>query len=212
MSTDAGQEHLSVDEALSLADWRRQVASLYERVRANPDAEDAWSEWRATRDRLFAEHPQSPLQPDARTGFSGLPYFPFRPDARVAATLRPAEPTRVQIAASAGGSALFDRVAVADFRLDGNELSLEVYWLAAYGGGIFVPFRDATSGAETYGAGRYLWDSVKGADLGGGDGELVLDFNFAYHPSCAYDPRWVCPLAPPANILTVPIEAGERLS
>jgi uncharacterized protein (DUF1684 family) len=78
--------------------------------------------------------------------------------------------------------------------------------------GIFVPFRDGTSGTATYGAGRYVWDSVKGADLGSEDGRLILDVNFSYHPSCAYDPRWVCPLAPPVDILTVPIEAGERLS
>ncbi len=63
---------------------------------------------------------------------------------------------------------------------------------------------------ESYGGGRYLLDTVKGADLGGTDGRLVVDFNYAYNPSCAYDPQWSCPLAPPANRLTVPILAGER--
>ena len=67
-----------------------------------------------------------------------------------------------------------------------------------------------TSGRSTYGAGRYLLDTVKGADLGIDGPRLVLDFNFAYNPSCAYDPRFVCPLAPPPNRLAVPIEAGER--
>jgi hypothetical protein len=89
---------------------------------------------------------------------------------------------------------------------------LELYWLTSYGGGLFLPFADATSGTETYGAGRYLLDTVKGADLGQEEGRLVLDFNFAYFPSCAYDPRWTCPLAPPANRLSVPVRAGERLS
>jgi uncharacterized protein len=89
--------------------------------------------------------------------------------------------------------------------------SLEVFWLDAYGGGVFIPFRDATSGSSTYGGGRYLLDTAKGADLGSIDDRLVLDFNFAYHPSCVYDPKWVCPLAPPSNRLAVAIEAGERM-
>ena len=89
--------------------------------------------------------------------------------------------------------------------------TLEVYWIDSYGGGVFVPFRDATSGSATYGAGRYLIDTAKGADLGGTGSSLVLDFNYAYHPSCAHDPRWSCPLAPRANWLTVPVEDGERL-
>ena len=81
--------------------------------------------------------------------------------------------------------------------LRGERLSLEVHWLTGYGGGVFLPFRDATSGKETYGGGRYVLDTVKGADLGEQDARLVLDFNFAYNPSCCYDPRWVCPLARP---------------
>ena len=74
-----------------------------------------------------------------------------------------------------------------------------------------MPFRDATNGDTTYGAGRYVLDTVKGADLGGSDGRLIVDFNYAYHPSCTYDPRWSCPLAPPANRLAGPVEAGERM-
>ena len=79
--------------------------------------------------------------------------------------------------------------------------------------GLFMPFRDATSGTETYAAGRYLLDSAKSADLGGdpGRGTLILDFNFAFQPSCAFDPKWACPLAPPENHLDIPIRAGERL-
>ena len=79
-----------------------------------------------------------------------------------------------------------------------------------YGGGLFVPFSDATAGNTTYGGGRYLLDTAKSADLGARDGALVLDFNFAYNPSCAYDSKWTCPLAPPANRLAAAIEAGER--
>ncbi|MDX1605233.1 MAG: DUF1684 domain-containing protein [Candidatus Competibacterales bacterium] len=75
---------------------------------------------------------------------------------------------------------------------------------------LFLPFLDATSGQGSYGGGRYLYDSIKGADLGAGADTLVLDFNYAYNPSCAYDPRWVCPLAPPENRLPFAVEAGER--
>ena len=85
--------------------------------------------------------------------------------------------------------------------------------MRGYAGGLFLPFLDATSGDETYGAGRYLLDTAKGADLGGdpAGGTLVVDLNFAYHPSCAFDPRWACPLAPPGNRLALRVEAGERL-
>jgi hypothetical protein len=78
---------------------------------------------------------------------------------------------------------------------------LGVFWMSGYAGGLFIPFRDATNGNETYGAGRYLLDAAKSADLGGDParGTLVLDFNFAFHPSCAFDPKWACPLAPPEN-------------
>jgi len=75
---------------------------------------------------------------------------------------------------------------------------------------VFLPVRDATSGSESYGAGRYLLDTVKGADLGLSDGRLVLDFNFAYNPSCSYAARWTCPLAPPANQLHAAVRGSER--
>ena len=74
---------------------------------------------------------------------------------------------------------------------------------------VFVPVKDASAGSATYGGGRYLLDTVKGADLGGDDGRLILDLHFAYNPSCAYDSKWACPLAPPANRLDVAIRAGE---
>ena len=119
------------------------------------------------------------------------------------AEVRPADPARYDIGTSDGGTYGFTRFGVASFELRGEPLDLELYWLDAYGGGLFVPFGDATSGAETYGAGRYLLDTVKGADLGMDGDRLVLDFNLAYNPSCAYDPRWACPLTPPANRLGI---------
>jgi uncharacterized protein (DUF1684 family) len=117
----------------------------------------------------------------------------------------------VVVEGSADGRFEMTRVGTARFELYGDRGGLGLYWVEAYGGGLFLSFRDATSGAETYGAGRYLLDTVKGADLGLEEGRLVLDFNLAYQPSCSYDPAWACPLAPPENRLPVPVRAGERL-
>jgi uncharacterized protein (DUF1684 family) len=197
-------------ELLDLADWKRTVSELYAAVRSEADPAAAWRRWRVARDRLFAEHPQSPITPDARTSFDGLPYFDYDPGMRMLASVEPASPQRLEIATSTGGSVAFTRFANARLEVGGDPAPLEVFWLEGYGGGVFVSFRDATSGRESYGACRYLLDTVKGADLGMVEDRLVLDFNFAYNPSCAYDPRWTCPLAPPANRLEFAVRAGER--
>ncbi len=194
-----------------LLDWKRRVFALYAEVRATPDRRAGWTRWRSVRDELFATHPQSPIPAEGRPGFGGLPLFDHDSGYRVLAEIEPAEPERYDIATSGDGTYGYIRFAVARFELGGAELALELYWLDGYGGGLFVPFRDATAGSETYGAGRYLLDTVKGSDLGvADDGRLVLDFNLAYNPSCAYDPKWVCPLAPPPNRLDVPVRAGEQ--
>jgi len=197
-----------VDE-LTLLDWKRRIFALYAEVRASADPHQAWRHWRAVRDDLFRTHPQSPLPAGERASFAGLPYYDYDPSLRVLATVEPAERTRREIATSGEQPYSFTRFARARFELDG-ERELDLYWLDGYGGGIFLSFADGTSGRETYGACRYLLDTVKGADLGEQDGLLVLDFNFAYNPSCAYDPRWVCPLAPPGNRLPIAIRGGER--
>ena len=191
----------SVSETLDLLDWKRRVFALYAEVRAIGDPEQGWEQWREVRRRLFRDHPQSP-----RPGFDRLAYFPYDRELRFPAEVVPAEPERRAIGSSGEEPVWFTRFAVA--RFDGHEL--ELFWLDAYGGGLFLPFRDETAGGETYGAGRYLLDTVKGADLGTAAGRLVLDFNFAYNPSCAYDPKWACPLAPPGNRLSFPVRAGER--
>jgi uncharacterized protein (DUF1684 family) len=195
---------------LELLDFRRRVHALYARVRDDADPAHAFATWVAERDELFAHHAQSALAPERRAAFAGLSYFPHDPRGRVEADVVETERRRYDIPSSAGEAMSFERVALARFALGGEACELELYWLTAYGGGLFVPFADATAGAETYGAGRYLLDTVKGADLGTRDGRLVLDFNLAYNPSCSYDPRWACPLAPPANRLPIPIRAGER--
>jgi len=199
----------SPGDLLALADWKRRIFDLYRRVRDERDPAAAARLWRTTRDELFARHPQSPVPPDARADFPGLPYFDHDPALRVLAAVVPAEPQAIDIGSSGEAPIRFTRFARAEFTLAGADHGLDLFWLEGYGGGLYVPFADATSGTETYGAGRYLLDTVKGADLGTDGDRLVLDFNLAYNPSCAYDPRWVCPLAPPANRLPVPVRAGE---
>jgi uncharacterized protein (DUF1684 family) len=199
-------------DVFELLDWKRRIFELYAEIRVAPDPEAAWLRWREVRDGLFRTHPQSPLPEEMRAGFGGVAYFPYDPASRVLAEVEPAEPESVLLAGSAGSTVAFTRFGRARFALAGERLSLELYWLEGYGGGIFVPFGDATNDAESYGAGRYVLDSVKGADLGMEHGRLVLDFNFAYNPSCAYDPRWACPLCPPPNRLRLPVRAGERFA
>jgi uncharacterized protein (DUF1684 family) len=205
------EEGPSTGQILELFDWRRRVAHLYADVGATGDPRAAWERWRAGRDDLLRSHPQSPLPEDRRASFPGARYFDYDPAARVAAEVRAATPEHFDVQGSAGVSFGFTRFATAHFGLGGQELALGLYWMDGYAGGLFLSFRDATSGRQTYGAGRYLLDTVKGADLGSDGDGLVLDFNYAYNPSCSYDPRWACPLAPPDNWLPVPVEAGERI-
>ncbi|HEX6701343.1 MAG TPA: DUF1684 domain-containing protein, partial [Gaiellaceae bacterium] len=173
---------MDAGDALDLLDWKRHVFALYAEVRAAADPEQGWVAWRAGRDELFGTHAQSPLPADERARFDGLDYFPYDPASRVTATVAGAEPEVRSIGASGGETVTFRRFGLARFDLGGASQTLELYWLEAYGGGVFCPFADRTSGHATYGGGRYLLDTVKGADLGGDRGGLVLDFNFAYNP------------------------------
>jgi uncharacterized protein (DUF1684 family) len=197
--------------SLTLLDWRRLVFALYAEVRATPDPAAAHALWREARDVLMGGHPDSPLLPEARDGFTGLPVAPYDPAWRFEVTVETdVEPARLEVPTGTDGVVVFDRLGVAPLPGVG---SLDVWWLGSYGGGVFVPVKDATAGRPggSYGGGRYLLDTVKGADLGGAarDGVLVLDLNFAYNPSCAYDPAWACPLAPPGNVLAVEVPTGE---
>jgi uncharacterized protein (DUF1684 family) len=200
---------MKASDVSSLLDWKRRIFELYAEIRRANDPEEAWSRWRSVRDDLFKNHPQSPLPAADRETFTHLPMFDYDPRLRLETQVISQEPKRYDIGTSGEDPYSFTRFGRVEFELEGPQ-ALELYWLEGYGGGIFLPFRDGTSGHATYGAGRYLYDTIKGADLGERDGALVLDFNFAYNPSCAYDPRWVCPLAPPPNRLSVSIEAGER--
>jgi uncharacterized protein (DUF1684 family) len=230
------------DATLSLAEWRREVADLYAEVRAmaEDDPEAAWTLWRDVRERLYRTHPQSPVPPPDRGSFRAH-HWPYDPALRFAVPLLPDDAagsgsaaeasgaiaggdlqpagsgglglSMLQLPVSVGEAFDFERAGWVDVPFREGARRLGVYWMAGYAGGLFLPFRDATNGRETYGAGRYLLDTAKSADLGtDAAGALILDFNFAFQPSCAFDPIWSCPLAPPENRLDIRIEAGERLA
>jgi uncharacterized protein len=209
---------VSAPAYLELADWRRRIAALYADVRelAATDPFAAWTHWRDVRERLYRDHPQTPLPVAARADFRAR-HFPYDPALRFTAPVLPdrspgADATAIPT--SAGGSEAFQRVGSVELPFPAGTRTLALFWLPGYAGGLFLSFRDATNGAETYGGGRYLLDAAKSADLGGDSSSstLILDFNFAYQPSCAFDPQWVCPLIPPENRLDLPVPAGERIA
>jgi uncharacterized protein (DUF1684 family) len=196
-----------ISSALDVVDWRRRTFALYAEVRAAADPAEAHALWVRGRDELFATHPASPLLPEDREGFAGLPVPAYDPAWRFEVEVSESEPEEWSVETGTDGTVVFERIGVA--RLEPG--SLDVWRLTSYGGGVFVPLKDAGSGRAggSYGGGRYVLDTVKGADLGSRDGRLVLDLNFAYAPSCAHDPRWACPLAPAGNVLDVDVPVGE---
>jgi uncharacterized protein (DUF1684 family) len=195
---------------LELLDYRRQVAALYERIRAVPP-EAGCADFIRTRDQLFAKHPQSALSPEQKEQFQGLEYFPYNPAYRF--TLVPdfdVEPERFEVQLADDGVIQLKRVARLQLPFPEGTGALSLFWITGYGGGLFLPFRDTTNDDTTYGGGRYLLDTIKHADLGSDGKRLVIDFNFAYNPSCAYNSHWDCPLAPFENRLALPVAAGEK--
>jgi uncharacterized protein (DUF1684 family) len=190
-------------DLLDLADYRASVAQMY--------LDDTGvAAFRAARDALFASHPQSPVPVDERPTFGGLDYYPPTDGFVVDVSPEPADGLVTVDTGGPDGVVRYRRCA----RLPTPWGPLTLFWIDAYGGGLFLPLRDGTSGHDTYGGGRYLTDTVKGT-FGRGvqllaGGGLRLDLNYAYNPSCAYDGRWACPLAPAENWLTVPVAAGEK--
>lgn len=201
---------------LLLADWRRTVAEMYAQVRQDSiyNPVHAWKVWRQKRDTLFKHHPLSPLDEVQKEIFGGLCYYPYDPAWRVVGNVAPVaanERTLLTVDLGDDGTFAYRRVAQVAFTVNFVAFVLNVYWIEGYGGGLFLPFKDLTNGAETYGNGRYLFDTIKGADLGSSEQSLTLDFNFAYNPSCSYNGRWVCPLSPAENRLLFPVTAGEKV-
>jgi hypothetical protein len=198
-----GQDEPAYPGALDVASWRREVHALYAAVRAEPDPVIAHALWTDTRARLFLDHPASP-----RSGDQAMRHAAYDPAYRFVVSVEPAEPQRWEFASASDGTVPFERFGQVTL---GELGRLDLWWLDSYGGGIFLPMRDGSAGSETYGAGRYVLDTVKGADLGREGEDWVVDLNFAYNPSCVYDPRWNCPLAPAGNRFAASAPVGELL-
>lgn len=198
-------------DSYALADWRRRMSDLYSRIRLMQDPEQARELWCSVRTDMYSNHVMSPVPKQLLDDFEEIEVFEYDPGKRFAVDLSTAPHTILEYNLGDDGRMAITRIA----RTEGLEEllggELDVFWVNGYGGGLFVPFKDASSGQETYGGGRYLIDAIKSADLGlTPDGKLILDFNFAYNPSCSVSPAYVCPLAPPQNTLPVKILAGEK--
>ncbi len=198
---------------LEVLDWRRRIAELYARIRGGAAASAAamHAEWRETRQSLFRHHPASPLQnwPATARASISIPGFPYDPTWRITAELRPAAVPSAPFHCTLGADGALEMTHIGDtVGLEARcGTELPIYSMAGYGGGIYIAFADTH--AATYGGGRYVYDTRKGADLGQENGRLVLDFNFAFSPSCAWSTDYVCPLAPPEARLPVEVAAGE---
>lgn len=196
---------------LELTHYRLQVAELYKKVRDETiPILERFEHFKRIRAELFKKHPQSPLSLEQKEKLEGLEYFPYHPTHRF--ELEPStdvEPETFEIPLRDDGALRLMRVAKITLPLE-QPAELSLFWIKSYGGGLFLPFRDTTNESETYGGGRYLLDTIKHADLGQKGGKLILDFNFAYNPSCAYNSAWDCPLAPFENRLIVPLPVGEK--
>ena len=198
---------------LDLADYRRRVHALYASVRdESQPIEVRRRHWIATRDELFAHHPQTALSPEQVAAFDGLRYYQYDPAYRFLVDLEPIQDSEtIKLPLQDDGEVQIRRVGRLHFDVAGQAAELSLYWVLGYAGGLSLPFRD-TSAEEgnTYPGTRYLLDTIKGADLGQQQDKLVLDFNFTYNPSCAYHHRWHCPLAPQENWLDLPMPVGEQ--
>jgi len=172
------------------------------------DWKAATSRQRERKDEYFATDHHSPIPPDERADFDGLEYFPVDEDYRFVVDLdRHEDPEEVTVGTSTGGERDYRRWGEFTVDIDGERVTIQAYKGEPGEDRLWVPFRDETSGEETYGAGRYI---DLEADAHRTDGEWILDFNQAYNPTCAYSDRYECPLPPTENWLEVPIEAGEK--
>ncbi len=206
---------------LDLYDFRVRVTDLYQKRNAAllaNGADDAavLQRFRQERDGIFATHPQSALDEEQKRVFEGIPYFPFNPSMRFSVPIDTnIEHRQQEVVMNAAESMKMTTVGHLHFTVEQQEATLSLYWLDIYGGGFFLPFRDTTCPKESYGGGRYLFDTIKGSNFLSSSNEqgrmqIVLDFNYAYNPSCAYNDAWTCPLAPMENRLNVAIPAGEK--
>lgn len=195
-----------------LAHYRRTVAGHYADARTASNPAHAAESWRTQRDELFKTHPLSPIPHDQKESYPGIPYAPYNSAWRFVVHIESAPEETIYELDLPEGHFRYQRFGKVNFTAPtGEDGQLSLFWILGYGGGIFLPFGDTTNKHTTYGGGRYLYDTIKGADLGAGPDNIVLDFNFAYHPSCRYSPEWTCPLAPLENRLPFEVPVGELL-
>jgi len=204
---------LSQSSFVELLGYRRIVAEIYADLRRSTLTEtEKHRQFRERRDVLFSTHPQSALTAEQKAQFTGLRYYPYNPAWRFVLPVdTDVEQSIIEVQLQDDGLTRMQRFGQIHFAVGGQQVSLALFWIMGYGGGVFLPFRDLTAGDTTYGGGRYLLDTIKHADLGQEGNKLVLDFNYAYNPSCAYNLQWYCPLAPRENWLPVAIPAGEQI-
>ena len=197
----------------SLLDYRRQVSNNYQWLRASKlSPEETCAEFRRRKEDQFLNHSQSALSVAQKATFTGLSYFPYDPTWRFVLPIDFAvESTIVEVSLTVDGLTRMQRFGQVHIPVGSETVTLSLFWILGYGGGVFLPFGDKTNGHETYGGGRYLLDTIKHADLGQVGDDMILDFNYAYNPSCAYNDQWHCPLAPPENRLGIDIPAGEKV-
>jgi uncharacterized protein len=164
---------------------------------------DSLAEMRRQKDEIFANSPHSPLTPEQQKEFKSLAYFPEAPELRFELPVERFEDGQmIQIETSTGDMRVYQKFGRIRFQVEGQPAELTIY---ADEHGFFLPFVDSLAGSETYPAGRYLEPEPLP------DGHLLVDFNLAYNPYCAYNERWSCPLTPFENRLRIPIRAGEKL-
>ena len=157
--------------------------------------------FRKQKDDFFRSSPDSPIGEGA--GFEKIDYYDEDPSLVLDLEAKPGDGSEVRVQTSDGQERVYTREALVSFEVDGGDVTLTLYG-AGHSDGYFLPFRDTTSGKETYGAGRYL--DIRPAK----NGRVKIDFNLAYNPFCAYNDAYSCPLPPGENWLQVPIKAGEK--
>ena len=153
--------------AADVVDWRRRVHALYRAVRETTEPRQAHETWRQGRDELLASHPASPLLAEHRAGFSGLAVADYDERYRFEVAVTepdPSLPSAFKASTATDGDVPFERLGTVVLPAPDGEVRLDVWRLASYGGGIFLPVKDPAP--DSYGGGRYVLDTIKGADLG----------------------------------------------
>jgi uncharacterized protein (DUF1684 family) len=198
--------------SIAMADWRLQMQSLYAVLRGFDDPYEAWGLWKARYNELLATHPSSPMKTADKLTFRGIKMFEYDPAKRFEVDVTDDKGMMQFQDLGVDGHAHYQQLGKTVGLQDALGQELSVYWMLGYGGGLFVPFRDKSAGFDTFRTGRILIDAVKGADLGlTPDGKMILDFNFAYHPSTMWDVSIDYISVPDGNHLPVAVKAGERV-